>query len=146
MGLDIVDFEAKHARELMRAGAEASYFAEFGENIFDHLEGVEYCYTGVFDDKILFCTGLVPLGPHKAEAWTLFRPNSKKDFSKTFYAVRRLLMVAPFDRIEARIRCDNAPAHRWIKLLGFQLEAERMRKSSIFGHDESLYSRVRDGR
>jgi RimJ/RimL family protein N-acetyltransferase len=49
----------------------------------------------------------------------------------------------PIQRIEAAVECDFKQGHRFMRLIGFTLEAERMKGFSENGGDCALYAKVK---
>ena len=143
--MEIVEFDKDHARYLLAEGGNLELCQVLGDEHLDFAESLEYSYTGILDGAPVFCAGLVPFGPHRAEAWAILHQFDTDNFLKTFNACKRLLEVAPFKRIECKIKHDFKAGHRWAKALGFKLEAKRMIKSNIQGYDESLYARIYNG-
>ena len=58
-------------------------------------------------------------------------------------AAKRILGSMPYRRLEADVACDFAQGHRWLRMLGFTMEAPRMVAYLPDGTDSALYARVR---
>jgi len=56
--------------------------------------------------------------------------------------VKRFLDGCYLHRIEMTVDCDFPQGHRWAKMLGFTMEAERMRGYRPDGGDCALYARL----
>ena len=99
-------------------------------------------YTAVADDVTLGAAGVIPMWQGRAMAWSFIANTGPDNFLKCHHAVRRFLKDCMVPRIEMTVDCDTAPAHRWARLLGFTMEAERMRGYSPDGRDCALYARI----
>lgn len=88
------------------------------------------------------CIGLVEHWEGRALAWAVLGAGAGRHLVAITRAVRRFLALAPWRRIEAAVECGFAPGHRWARLLGFALEAERMTAWSG-ERDFALYAHVR---
>lgn len=86
--------------------------------------------------------GLVELWEGRALAWAIMSAGAGRHLLGITRAVRRFLAVSPWRRIEAGVECSFAAGHRWARVLGFKLEAERMASWSA-GRDFALYARLR---
>lgn len=104
----------------------------------------EYSYTALDGDRVIACAGLAPQWEGRAIAWAyLANDLGALAMMKVHQAVLRFLEVAPFDRIEATVDLEFGPGHRWMRMLGFTVEAPHMPKYRPDGGDSSLYARVR---
>lgn len=141
----IEKLKAIHVEEMRARGAItfASEWLTFERLKF--LENEKYAFTLFNGDQVLATGGVMEYWPNRAEAWVFIDPHSRPHFLGLHNAVKRCLDVVPYRRIEATVDVGFPAGHRWIKLLGFQLEAERMRSFTIDGRDMALYSRIREG-
>jgi hypothetical protein len=143
----IVDFLPSHLLEIDLQPAqkylEPSLF-ELGQNY--HAMGP--ARTIVDGENILCCCGLLaypsPVGvkPWKAVVWTMLSNIEQKQFLKIHRGVQRLLneFGREFKRVEATVDIDFEQGHRWMKALGFVVEANRMKYSGLAG-DQTLYAK-----
>lgn len=100
-------------------------------------------FTVLGDDGRPVCSiGLVECWEDRALAWAVLGATAGRHLAGITRAVRRFLLVAPWRRIEAAVECSFTAGHRWARLLGFELEAERMRAWSN-GRDFALYAWLR---
>ena len=140
--MEVVKLEAIHVEWLLKQKSTQGFGTFWTEAHTKRLEKDRYAYTGIEGDRILFCAGVVEYWPERGEAWAIFGQNQRKDFLKIHNAVKRFLNICPLKRIEATVDFDFEAGHRWVELLGFKLEAERMRSYRMDGGDASLYARV----
>ena len=100
-------------------------------------------FSGVVDGEIIGCGGILPLWDNRASAWMWLGAQARRHMLSTTRAVLRFLEVQPYRRVEISVDREFGEAHRWARMLGFQLEAGRMRAYRPDGGDCSLYARVR---
>lgn len=94
--------------------------------------------------KVLGVGGIVEKWKGRAEAWAILDQNSREYFLCIHNAVKRFLNGFNVRRIEAEVDCNFEAGHRWMRLLGFKKEADRMRFFDPAGNDCSLYSLVKE--
>jgi len=102
-----------------------------------------HAYTAIDGDEILACAGVIELAPGRAGAWAYLSQNVGNRMRGVTKAVKSFLDLADYRRIEMDVDCDFAQAHRWARMLGFEMECERRRKFTPDGRDCALYARVR---
>lgn len=115
------------------------------DKVIDALALSSFAYTA-FDVKtgeIVFCAGIHDPWPGRAEAWALLADNLKHKMLAVHRSVLEFLDKINIKRIEAVVDRDFTQGHRWVELLGFTLEADRMRAYGYEGQDCSLYARVK---
>lgn len=80
-------------------------------------------FTGIIDNRIIGCAGLVELTPYRAVAWALLDKTSRPiQFLKIHNAVRAFLDEQTYKRIDAQVALSNEAGHRWARALGFKVE------------------------
>lgn len=87
--------------------------------------------------------GIAPIFKHRAVAWTYLGADSGPYMHQITRKAREMFALYPADRIEMLVDYTHDAGHRWAKLLGFEVETARMRKSGIYGNDETMYVRIR---
>lgn len=87
--------------------------------------------------------GIIEIWPGRATAWALLSKQAAPYMLQATRQVRSVLEMHKTNRIEATVLCDYEMGHKWIRLLGFELEATRMKSYYPNGADVSLYARVR---
>jgi hypothetical protein len=100
-------------------------------------------YT-VFDgEEVLFCGGVIEFWKNRGEVWGIFNAEmSKHQFLAVHRATKRFLEVCPVRRLEAMVETDFVQGHRWIKKLGFEVEAVRLRSYFPNGKDGTMYAKI----
>ena len=83
-----------------------------------------------------------PQWENRATAFALLSDDSGPHFPAIHSAVVEFLDNAPYRRIEATVDVGFKQGHRWIKMLGFELEGY-MKAYRPDGADMLLYARVK---
>lgn len=92
---------------------------------------------------VLMCGGFTEYWQGRALAWTMLDVLAAGHMlAATRAAVAFLDQYGP-KRVEMTVDVDFGPGHRWALMLGFELEAPRMRAFHPDGSDSSLYARIR---
>jgi hypothetical protein len=138
----IVPFEAGHLQQLELQSAQA-YLSDWvtveqGEALED-----EPSFTAMKDGEPIASAGIVPMWRGRALAWAYISDTGPKNFVTVHRAVADFLEVCYLARIEMTVDCVFPHGHRWAKMLGFDMECERMRSYSPDGRDCALYARIR---
>lgn len=96
--------------------------------------------------RVLFCGGVTRHHALRGEAWGVFSPAAARHAKDIVRACRDLLDLAlcTLNRVEAAVQCGHRKARRLCEVLGFEREAECMRKWHIDGRDYALYAKVRE--
>lgn len=92
------------------------------------------------DGALLFTGGFVPMWQGRAEAWAMFNPDCREHFYTLHKIVKKHLEACPFRRVEATVDLEFENGHRWIRALGFELEAPRLKAYFPDGSDARLYA------
>lgn len=88
--------------------------------------------------------GLMQIYPHRAVAWTMLGWRTGPYMREITRKVKFILDTYPAQRIEMLVNYEYEAGHRWAKMLGFAVEAPRMRGSGVLGQDETLYVRIKE--
>ena len=99
-------------------------------------------WTVEHDGVILGIGGLEPQWENRATVFALLSDDSGPHFKAIHSAVVEFLDNAPYRRIEATVDVGFKQGHRWVKMLGFELEGY-MRAYRPDGADMLLYARVK---
>lgn len=97
------------------------------------------------DGATLAIGGIFHMRPGCGHAWMWMTRGWRRHARAITVEVMAALAESGLRRVEAAVRCDFEPGHRWIKALGFECEAERMKAWGPEGDDFALYARVRHG-
>lgn len=88
--------------------------------------------------------GVFPQWPGHGFAWILIAPAAAPEMLCLTRFSRQLFDTQPYRRLTTYVRCDFAAGQRWAKLLGFELECERMKAYDPLGRDCAQYVRLKD--
>lgn len=106
------------------------------------LEG-PHAFTGLHDGKVIAVAGLADVWPGRALLWSYMGGHAGPHMVAIHKVALRMIAAYEGARIEADVDVDFKPGHRWIKMLGFELETARMRKYRPDGGDMAKYVRIR---
>lgn len=141
--MNIVPFKAEHLsriniqsqqKEDLRLGSPELYGALEHEESFTALD---------VNGEVLGCGGVVGMTETRACAWTYLADNLKTNLVPITKACKAYFKIMPYKRLEIHVDCDFANGHRWARMLGFELECERMRCFTPDGRDCALYAMVK---
>lgn len=138
----IVPYEAEHLMKLKLQPEQRFCLGHITAAHAKALEG-KYSFTALVDGEPIAVGGITELWENRALCWTFIDGRAGEYFVQLHKIVRDLLDMVPYRRLEAETSCDFKQGHRWLRMLGFQLEAERMRAFRVDGGDSSLYARVK---
>jgi hypothetical protein len=79
---------------------------------------------------------------NRGAVWAYISEDAGKHFLSIHRLAQHIVDTMPFRRLYTEVDCDFKNGHRWMKLLGFTCEAERMRACSPIGGDCALYAKV----
>lgn len=99
-------------------------------------------YTALVGGQPIAAAGIISQWQGRAIAWAFLSSMGANYFVGVHRAVKSFLDGCYVHRIEMSVDCDFPEAHRWAKMLGFEMEAERMKAYSPDGRDCALYARV----
>lgn len=100
-------------------------------------------YTSLDGDEVLACAGAIEITQGRAIAWAYLSQDIGSRMIAVTKACRRFISLMNFRRIEMDVDCEFPQAHRWAKMLGFEMECERRRSFTPDGRDCALYAMVR---
>lgn len=142
--MKVVQLEDRHLETLVSKGA----FGRLTEYTKDpaRRQGMLNCkhaFAAEVEGTAIAAAGLLEYWPGRCEVWAVFDPACKPYFLQIHNAVKRFLRVVYVRRIEAIVETDFTAGHRWVKSLGFKMEAERLRSYTVDGLDVSLYVMIK---
>lgn len=140
--VELVNIRANDLKDLVRRGARSYIGSNLSDEQIESLEKTPYAYSVLVDGKVLMCGGVVEYWKNRGESWAVIDPICKNNFFALHNVAKRFLRICPVRRIEATIEVDFEAGHRWVKALGFELEASCLKAFFPDGKAASLYSRV----
>lgn len=139
----VVPFRRWHLAWLLEAGEAAGGQMQFDIDTVTVLERSN-SWTVVVDGDPMACGGLLMQWPGRHYAWTYLNAKAGPHMGFVTRAVQEK-MAQVEGRIEATVRCDFEKGHRWMRLLGFEVETERMKAYGPAGEDHTAYVRFNKG-
>ena len=119
---------------------QAQYTLEYGRKV------LAVCQAATVTDNnggIVAVVGVVAVHPGRALVWTVLARNAGQYMLGLTKAMKKLLEgFGDYDRLEAAVRTDFVPGHRWARLIGFERECT-MRRFGPDGQDHDLYVRIK---
>lgn len=98
-------------------------------------------FAAVEDGKAFCCGGIIDYWPGRSSAWMILPEDLGHRFVPVHKAVKAFLEMQDYGRLEAVTASDFSNGHRWLKMLGFKLETERMKGYLPTGQDAAMYVR-----
>lgn len=139
--MKIVPYKAEHLLAIEMQPAQADHSKWATPEIAAALEGTE-AYTALVDGKPVACAGMVQRWEGRYEVWSYLAGGiGGKAFIKLHQAVRRFLDAQCNARIEAYVDREFDNGHRWVRSLGFEMEAPCLKRYFPNGRDAALYVR-----
>lgn len=137
-----VPFKQEHVRQIA-AQESQRYLAPFIEGV--DLSGLEnkWSHTFLREGRAIACFGATVIGPSNGEVWAYFDEAVGPHLLRITREARRLILASDFRRLQAVIFAKSEEGHRWVRALGFELEAPRLRRYFTSGEDAALYGWVR---
>jgi hypothetical protein len=140
--MNVVPYKAEHFWAIVPQPAQA-YLADYVTP--QHIESLEKecSFTVMADGSPVVCFGWLALYPTRALLWTYISTTAGKHFVGITRIANRLIRDLKFKRLEIEVDCEFEQGHRWARMLGFELEAERLRGHRMDGGDSAIYARIR---
>lgn len=139
--MNVIPFRAEHFWAIDVQPAQAYVRDYVTETEIKQLETMN-SFTCVVGDKPIACFGWVPIYVTRASVWAFISATSGPHFVGMTRIAKRLIDGLAFKRLEMEVDCEFEQGHRWAKMLGFTLEAERLRGFRLDGGDSAVYARI----
>lgn len=114
----------------------------------DHVKGLvayDNSYAAINEQgKVIAVAGVVERWENRSEVWAIIDENSRDNFLELHNAVKRFLSIYPIKRVEAVVEYTFEAGHRWMRLLGFKKETERMIAYGPGGNDSTMYVKIKE--
>ena len=141
--MEFIPFKAEHLNVLEAQPSQARMSATPSPEVGVMLEK-QSSFTAMDDGVPIGAAGVITdRGTHRGMAWAYLSVIPTRKFITVHKAVVAYLDGCYIPRLEMTVECDFEAAHRWALLLGFTLEAERMRAWTDDRVDVALYARIR---
>ena len=138
----VVPFEREHLHRMVIQQKQQGLEHLVTPDVCGVLEGGQ-SYTALDGDEVVACAGVIEITQGRAVAWAYISQDVGRRMRFVTRAVKNFLDLTQFRRIEMDVDCEFPQAHRWAKMLGFEMECERRRSFTPDGRDCALYAMVR---
>lgn len=141
---EAVPFLAWHLELLLMDGdAESMGLPEFDLATLKYMES-QNAKTLLIDNRVVLCGGTMELWPRRHQCWAYLNARTGKYMLRTTRGAKRIIDAAQ-GRIEATVRVDFEPGHRWMRLLGFKVETPVLARFGPDGRDHVGYVKFNQG-
>lgn len=140
--MTILPFRAEHFHALTPQAAQMRAKALWRDGQLQGLESLP-SFTLMDDGVVLMIFGHIPFHADRGLVWSILGEQAAEHMISVHRVGRRFVDSLPYRRIEMEVDCEFEQAHRWARMLGFEMEAERLRCHREDGGDTSLYARIR---
>jgi hypothetical protein len=137
----VVPFKREHLKSLVVQQRQRHLAEMLTDEVMVAIEN-SMSFSAMDGDDVLICCGMMEVAPGRALAWAYLSDNVGTRLVSVSRAIRRYMRIASYRRIEMDVDCEFPQAHRWAKLLGFEMECERRRSFTPDGRDCALYARI----
>lgn len=101
------------------------------------------CLTVEDEGQVLMCTGMVPVFKEYGYLWSVLAPETGLKMVGIHRIAVRFLDTLTVRRLEATVEVGFDAGVKWMEMLGFELEAPRMRCYGPNGEDHMLFAKVK---
>lgn len=140
--MEIVPFKKEHLKRMVIQQRQQDLARLITDEVCASVEGIE-SYTAIDGDEVIACAGAVQMDIGRALVWSYISANIKSRMIFVARAMKRFIAMSKYRRIEMHVDCEFKQAHRLAMMLGFEMEAERMKSFTPDGRDSALYALVR---
>jgi hypothetical protein len=140
--MNVIPYKAEHLLALQLQAGQRGVAPFITPDYAKMLEGT-WSFTAMVDGDPIAVCGITELWTNRAMVWSFLGQQAGPHFFALTKACKRVMDLSPYRRLEAEADCEFAPAHRWLRILGFEMEAPRMRAYRVDGGDSALYARMR---
>lgn len=141
--VDVRRFEPHHFDMLSKFREDIDMERYVNEGHLKALADSKYAYSIFVDDRLIACAGVVEYWHNRGEAWAIVGREASPHMRRLSGIVTRFLDTLPIKRVEACVDVGFVAGHRWIRLLGFKMEAPLLKSFRPSGKDASLYARIK---
>lgn len=142
--MNLVPYKAEHLLALQIQPGQ-NYCAPWVTPAYARALESEWAFSVMDGPEVVAVGGVTELWEDRALAWSFIDHRAGRKFAELTRMVKQVLDLVPYRRVEAETPCEFGPGHRWLRMLGFELEAPRMKAFRVDGGDSALYARVKNG-
>lgn len=136
----LIPFKKEHYKQIIDNSDQSYLSAHVTDADLDEVERNPFSVSCFHGETLLGVGGVILSHASRGEAWGIVAPNIRRHFLGLHHAVKGYLQNVKVNRIEAVVHTDYEPGHRWVKALGFELEAPLMKAYALDGKDAALYA------
>ena len=140
--MQVVSFRAEHFWALDVQDAQLSEKLHAKPAYLEALQ-YQYSFTILDGDEPLACLGCVEIFPTRGAVWAYVSKRAGAKFRTVHKLAQRIIEDVPHNRLETEVDYGFAQGHRWMQMLGFNVEAPRLRCARPDGSDATLYVKVK---
>ena len=137
----VVPFHHDHLKTLNLQIAQREALSILSDAIIGDLERGQ-SFTALVEDIPMICCGVYSDGMGRGVLWALVSQDIGRHLVKVTKLCSQFFDNSGYRRLETMVDCNFKAGHRWVRLLGFEMEAERMRSYYPNGKDCSLYAKI----
>lgn len=141
--ITVEPFRARHLEQFVPQPAQRAEFEEVTPESARAHELAGPGYSILVDGEAVACAVLAPLGDGRGALWALVGAKAGPYMLRAKRTAEKMMRESGLRRIEAVVETEFVAGHRWMGLLGFELETPKgMRAFGSSGQNFSLYSRI----
>lgn len=137
----VVPFKAEHFWDVEVQPSQA-YVRQYVEQ--EHIKTLEdmQTFSCIEGDTVMACFGWLQIYPTRALLWAYLSKHAGPHMMSLTRIGKRTLQGLSYRRIEMEVDCEFEAGHRWAQMLGFHMEAERLKGFRMDGGDTAIYARI----
>lgn len=144
--MEFIPYHADHLLQIALQPAQAHHLGSVAIPKYREALAIPgMAWTGIHDDRIVGCAGLVPEWEGRVIAWALFgvipKPAWPAIIKKIQREFRETLASQGRHRVEMTVPSNFGPGCRLARLLGFDIEG-KMRCYGVDGADHFLFAKI----
>ncbi len=109
----------------------------------EKLEG-PWSKTIWYGDEPIVIVGIHHFWGQRGMAWSHYSPRSGKHMLAITRICKDMFDSYPLKRIESYVDVGYEKGHRYIKMMGFEMEVECAKASGAYGQDVTVYVRIKE--
>lgn len=137
----LLPFRPQHVGLLLLQPQQAKTISFNVSGYLESIAAAGFCYSAEIDGQLVACAGVADIGFNTGQLWAFVGAGAGRHMVVLDRAVRRLLSLRSFRRIQASTEADFKQGCRWLEMLDFQSEG-LMRKYGPDGADHIRYARI----
>lgn len=142
--LTTVRVKEEHIWALLTKDPTSEYLRKaFTPRVIEQLEGNPHALTVLYGGEPIAMGGVTVYWEGRGEVWAIIDQKAGGHMVGLHRLAKDFIESLNIGRIEATVRQGFEAGHRWMRMLGFEMEARCMRGYDMDGKNCALYSKVR---